>query len=284
MSRFLVLFSLSVSLLQAPARPVHATCVDCGLTPEERGTVLQLALADRALMLHLEMHGEELELPAGWHEVAEIIPLLDPVFTGSVPTSDGWGNPILVRQLDEVPVLISPGSDSMLDRPDAIDRLLEEGRYSRSEFRALPGDDILFAQGEILKGPMSVLERWKRDAGDIRTLATALWAYAVDHDRFPSIPPGLHDVETIRQYIEPVYLRRVPTHDTWGHPFKVRLEPGAVLIASVGADGLADPSYESIDLDHPPVPAEPFSDASGDIVFCNSSFLSYPAVLGASFE
>ncbi|HEX4823729.1 MAG TPA: type II secretion system protein GspG [Candidatus Polarisedimenticolaceae bacterium] len=79
--------------------------------------------------------------------------------------------------------------------------------------------------------------RWTMD--DMRTLATAIEAYAVDHKTYPVGSSLAAIVATI----EPIYVSKAPTRDAWGHDFLYTCKDGqAYTIVSTGADGVADPA------------------------------------------
>jgi type II secretion system protein G len=58
--------------------------------------------------------------------------------------------------------------------------------------------------------------RQKRTMGDIRTLATAVEAYAVDFNFYPKIADG--PATDLSAHITPTYLRRIPERDGWNNP------------------------------------------------------------------
>jgi general secretion pathway protein G len=108
----------------------------------------------------------------------------------------------------------------------------------------------------------------KRTMADMRSIATAVEAYAVDTNQFPRAT----SLEELRPIIEPKYIRTMPTVDCWGHAFRYdssRGEPGYFL-GSAGKDGRFDHNSLS-----------EYSDSATqnfdcDIVFANGKFVQYP--------
>jgi len=61
--------------------------------------------------------------------------------------------------------------------------------------------------------------RQKRSMADIRTIGTAIEAYAVDHASYPSVVAG--DVGAgLHILIEPTYVKRAPRNDGWNEPLR----------------------------------------------------------------
>jgi hypothetical protein len=72
---------------------------------------------------------------------------------------------------------------------------------------------------------------------DMRSIATALEAYAKDRDSYPS---GA-SFSVIIASIQPNYIRKAPTRDAWGHDFYYAAGPDgqSYTLVSAGADGVA---------------------------------------------
>ena len=109
--------------------------------------------------------------------------------------------------------------------------------------------------------------RQKRTMADMRTVATALEAYATDHNEYP---PGSTFAE-LRSHLEPKYVEKLPALDGWSTEMRYTLlpEPGYVII-SAGKNKTFE--VES--------PAEYTPGATShfdcDIVFSNGEFVQYP--------
>jgi TonB family protein len=116
--------------------------------------------------------------------------------------------------------------------------------------------------------------RTRRTAADMRTLATAVEAYATDHNRYPAAG----DIQALKALISPIYIKRVPERDAWNRPFHYIVSGDGLKyrIVSGGADGVIDPQNQSIT----PVPREQgliIGDAAtADLVFQNGTFVAAP--------
>jgi general secretion pathway protein G len=115
--------------------------------------------------------------------------------------------------------------------------------------------------------------RQKRTMADVRTVATAVEAYATDKNGFPKV----QSYDELRPLLVPEYIHSWPAHDGWDHPFRyacTKEEEGRCTrytLGSAGKDGI----FTHDDL-------SAYSTASGgtnfdcDIVFSNGVFLEYP--------
>src|SRR5438132_12899100 len=56
----------------------------------------------------------------------------------------------------------------------------------------------------------------KRTMADMRAVGTAVEAYSVDTNLYPSGASGL---STISSYIEPIYIKKLHVNDGWSNPF-----------------------------------------------------------------
>ena len=75
----------------------------------------------------------------------------------------------------------------------------------------------------------------KRTLADMRTISTAVEAYAVDNSQYPVSS----DTATLWLAISPQYLRPIKQYDGWDHAYLVNVEATAYTIASAGKDGVA---------------------------------------------
>jgi len=112
--------------------------------------------------------------------------------------------------------------------------------------------------------------RQKRTMSDLRTIATALDAYAVDHGHYPS---GEGTAALLIQPLSTHFMRLVPTTDGWDHVIRyAKLDPVDTgedyILWSLGRDGIDDGNDgtdgETNDLD-------------SDIVIFNGRFTQWPA-------
>ena len=106
--------------------------------------------------------------------------------------------------------------------------------------------------------------RQKRSIADMRTIATACEAYAVDYRHYPLAITSLDELATVST---PAYLKRTPTLDGWRVPFQV----------TTAADGTA---YEIVSFGRDKLPGDrpggPTSDFDCDLVYRNGMFVQWP--------
>jgi len=122
--------------------------------------------------------------------------------------------------------------------------------------------------------------RQKRTMSDMRSLATAWEAYAIDNKTYCPIGGSYVDLRwgnlsprELQSMLSPMYLREMPVQDAWQHDFEFAVmcrsvEDQDYRIRSRGADGKRDDSEY--------VPGTPTSSFSRDIVFGGGRFLQWP--------
>ncbi|MBW3670567.1 MAG: type II secretion system protein GspG [Acidobacteria bacterium] len=112
----------------------------------------------------------------------------------------------------------------------------------------------------------------KRTMADLRTLATALEAYAVDHNRYPEGP-----LEALPSLLQPTYIRTMPRTDGWNNPFVYTgrdCSDGGCqryVIASGGKDGQIE-----LDLTGDLRSIGPTTNFNNDIAFADGHFIAWP--------
>lgn len=79
---------------------------------------------------------------------------------------------------------------------------------------------------------------WRRTMSDIRDVAIALEAYAMDNDEL--YPAG--DYESLKSVLAPDYLEKFPEKDIWGHAYAYVVSPDRTRyrLVSAGADSIFD--------------------------------------------
>src|SRR5262245_10488069 len=73
----------------------------------------------------------------------------------------------------------------------------------------------------------------KRTMSDMRTIGTAVEAYAVDNGNYPIAATSV----ALMTAISPVYLRPMSSNDGWDRPYVVDAATTAYTITSAGKDG-----------------------------------------------
>ena len=111
----------------------------------------------------------------------------------------------------------------------------------------------------------------KRTMADVRTVATAVEAYATDKNQYP---PGSSAAD-LSSALVPTYIQQVPALDGWANPIKYECWPeGACANYALGRGG-ADKVFERESLQEY-VPETKTTNFNNDIVFRNGTFVQYP--------
>jgi type II secretory pathway pseudopilin PulG len=109
--------------------------------------------------------------------------------------------------------------------------------------------------------------RQKRTMADMRSLGTALEAYASDKDAYPEVS----SVNDLAPLLTPTYMAKVPAIDGWETP--LRYEGGGASYAIGSAGG--DKTFERGSLGEY-TPETATTDFDNDIVYANGKFVQYP--------
>jgi general secretion pathway protein G len=114
----------------------------------------------------------------------------------------------------------------------------------------------------------------KRTMADIRTVATAVEAYATDHKQYPNAI----DVNGLSGELSPTYIRVVPAVDGWGHPmhYDAWVSQGTVLDSYAIGSGAKDGVFLHQSLRDYLAHSGATPNFNDDIVFSNGSFVQYP--------
>lgn len=110
----------------------------------------------------------------------------------------------------------------------------------------------------------------KRSMADMRQIATAVQAYATDHNAYPKAASAAE--------LTPTYLKQVPALDGWGTPFKYECWSSTgsdacdmFAVASAGSDKtFADDSLQKYTTEMKT------TNFNTDIVYVNDRFMQYP--------
>lgn len=112
--------------------------------------------------------------------------------------------------------------------------------------------------------------RQKRSMSDIRTIGTAVEAYAVDWAFYPSETQDV--VQTsLDPHISPVYIKKTPQTDGWRYEFQAVSESRFYTIGSSGRDKVWENTLDNTAYDR-----DPTTDMDCDIIYSNGFFISYP--------
>ncbi len=89
---------------------------------------------------------------------------------------------------------------------------------------------------EYASGLVSGYDRAKATGteGDMKAIGTALAAYQLDNDGYPSVS----GIDALMQELSPDYLRIAAAQDKWGHPFEYSSSATGYKLVSIGHDGI----------------------------------------------
>lgn len=131
--------------------------------------------------------------------------------------------------------------------------------------------------GEAVSPPVGDEEAARRTMGDMRSLATAVEAYAVDFNRYP--PSGSSDGtvaagrgaridRTLAGYVSPTYIRQAPLSDGWNSWFiyECDAEGSHYQFQSAGRDGLLQTSQSR----------GATTDPNADLIYRDGQFVQWP--------
>lgn len=109
--------------------------------------------------------------------------------------------------------------------------------------------------------------RQRRSMADIRSIGTALEAYSVDFNSYPKVALTNGTVNQLQTYLEPTYIKKLPTRDGWNRNLLVNLDSAgsSYTIWSQAKDGTTGAWAQG-----------PKTDFRDDIVFSNGQFYQWP--------
>jgi general secretion pathway protein G len=109
----------------------------------------------------------------------------------------------------------------------------------------------------------------KRTMADMRSIGTVMESYAIDNNRYPATE-GWQPVDVLIGSVEPLYIKKLPLVDGWGHGIQVVSDGENYTIVSHGKDGVADRDWSGDIASHAT------SSFISDIVFRNGQFVVWP--------
>ena len=250
------ILSLVVLVVAAPfhiAIPsVGAT--DCDLSIEEKQVFLDMMLVRIVIELVREEHDAYPSCSDDLVRLDSLLELHEPPFEDRFQVKDPWGNKYLYWSNETNYAVVSLGFDGRLDS-DYLE-------FEIHEWAAVWGDDIIMSNDDFIKHPLSQIGRQKRTMAEMRSIATAMEEYSIDHNFYPSAS----SISELEPYVSPYFIRTLPRHDGWGNDFIVESRPEEYTLRSTGSDGLLDAGE----------PSGRTSTSESDIVFSNGSFVQWP--------
>ena len=112
--------------------------------------------------------------------------------------------------------------------------------------------------------------RQKRSMADLRTVGTAVEAYAVDMAFYPTFPNADFDA-TWYSFLEPTYVKLVPRLDGWRTPFMADAESRFYTLGSAARDKVWEYDLGNVNYNDRTTTV-----MDCDIVYANGVFISYP--------
>jgi general secretion pathway protein G len=106
--------------------------------------------------------------------------------------------------------------------------------------------------------------RQKRSMSDMRTIATATEAYAVDNMFYPEVST----ISGLTTYLRSTYIKSMPIKDGWGSGFQISSSSRSYTIISYGRDKRTDTTSPSTRVE-----TQIFD---CDINYQNGGFMQYP--------
>ena len=117
---------------------------------------------------------------------------------------------------------------------------------------------------------------WRKTMADIRTIATAVEAYAIDHD--DEFPAG--DYDALKPLLEPTYIKTMPAFDMWKHPYAYVSSDDHLhyRIVSAGADTIFEwDSRRIAPVKEGQEPSIAYRDRlEDDLIFADGMFVQAP--------
>lgn len=115
--------------------------------------------------------------------------------------------------------------------------------------------------------------RQKRSMSDMRTIGTAVEAYAVDNSQYvdPFTEQQISSGADFVTHLQPTYVKNVPINDGWRQAFWAKSNSREYSIMSTGRDkiqeqGITSTTFANRTTQH----------MDCDIVYSNGSFISFP--------
>jgi len=119
--------------------------------------------------------------------------------------------------------------------------------------------------------PANQRSKQKRTQADLRTIGTAIEAWAQDTREYPVVAR----YEALVPILEPKYIKSLPRVDAWGTPYRYEATKDSYAIMSAGRDGVFEKASAK---DYFNSGVKESFDA--DIVFANGTFVQYPYGVG----
>jgi hypothetical protein len=236
------------------------------LDDRERQTLMDMHVLVTAVEAYQQERGRHPGPTPGYVTAGFLGSHLEPEFIDAVPLKDAWGQEFLYASDGRSTSIVSFGADGV----GALEytAVVQAGA-------ADAGDDLVWANNRFLHCPdhiRALIEggAQKRTMGDVRSIAIAVESYKVDNGAVPGPTEGYVPVNYLRPFVQPTYIRVLPTTDGWDRPILYWSDGVHYRIVSNGRDGRPDGPYEDV------VAGTAISSLDGDILFADGMFIRFP--------
>jgi hypothetical protein len=170
---------------------------------------------------------------------------------------------------DELKELIAfyktkPGQKTVKMLPElAVGGLMEGAQLLQEEAQKIADE---------MKNEEEQKHPWKKTMGDLRTMATALEAYATDTNEYVKGS----SMKELQPLLQPTYVRTLPMTDAWGTEYSYVGDGTHYRFASAGADKHFE--WRAKQLETMPEGAEPsfVDDDDADLIYQDGNFVQAP--------
>ena len=110
---------------------------------------------------------------------------------------------------------------------------------------------------------------------DLRTIAVALEAYAIDNETYPQ-----GDFDALKPLLEPTYIRTLPQTDIWGQKYAYVVSPDRARyrLVSAGSDSIFEWDSRRIGEELDQATGTRYTERlEDDVIFADGMFLQAPA-------
>jgi len=116
---------------------------------------------------------------------------------------------------------------------------------------------------------------WRRTMSDLRSVATAIEAYAVDNEKYPS-----GDYKGLEEILVPTYLSKLPEKDMWNHAYAYTVSEDGLQyrLVSAGADTIFewDSRRIAVAKEGEVVPTRYRDRLEDDLIYADGEFVQLP--------
>lgn len=254
-----------------------------------RQTLLTMLVDAQVIEAGADPVSATLEVSQGFVPLGSFKHRLDPAERKVFQDKDGWGREILYWSDGWNYMLLSRGSDGLLE----VDYGASTPPYREAPagLTTDPSQDILVVNGAIQRGPFLSRQAAPSSLAALRAIGTACEEYGIDNNFYPSAGTTLSPVSAIASPLSPTYIRVLPLLDGWGRTIlywtDIAGRPVATnyAVISVGADGVADHPYESWTFDDfASNGIGTFTDLRRDTIFLDGQFVQSPEQSGTPID